>query len=121
GFKLYACCRATHSSTQAAIALAPQVAGRKIAKIRAKVHANAIVVASNREPRTPMECKFSAPFCIAMGLRGYKGLMADFSAVTLQDPSVRSLLPLVELEAVEGQDSQTAHLDVYLEDGELLQ
>lgn len=121
GFKYYACCRATHSSTQAACTLAERVTGKKIARIVARVHANALVTAAIRNPRTPFECKFSVPFCIALGLRGHKALMTDFTEATLRDASVMELLPLVEMEAVDGQDSQTAHLDVYLEDGGHLQ
>jgi 2-methylcitrate dehydratase PrpD len=121
GFKYFACCRATHSSTQAACTLADQVAGKKITRIVAHVHANALVTAAKRNPRTPFECKFSVPFCVALGLRGYKALMTDFTDATLQDAAVMALLPLVEMVAVDGQDSQTAHLDVYLEDGGHLQ
>ena len=47
--------------------------------------------------------------------------MTDFTEATLHDAAVMALLPLVEMEAVDGQDSQTAHLDVYLEDGGHLQ
>jgi 2-methylcitrate dehydratase PrpD len=117
GFKYYACCRATHSSTQAASSLAERVAGREIARIRGKVHVNALVTANKRNPVTPFESKFSVAFCIAMGLRGYKGMMSDFSAATLAEPEVMKLLPLVELEADPSQDSQTAYLDVWLKDG----
>lgn len=117
GFKYFACCRATHSSTQAACSLAEDVGGRDIARIYARVHPNALVTANKRNPTTPFECKFSVAFCIALGLRGYKALMSDFSEKTLSDTSVTQLLPLVELEAVPTQDSQTAHLDVWLVDG----
>lgn len=117
GFKYFACCRATHSSTQSACALAGEVRGREIARIRARVHANALVTAAKTNPQTPFECKFSTAFCIAMGLRGYKALMSDFSERTMQDKEVTRLVPLVELEAVPGRDSHTADLDVWFTDG----
>jgi len=117
GFKYYACCRATHSSTQAACRLAERIGNREIARIRAKVHPNALVTANNRNPVTPLEGKFSVAFCIALGLRGYKATMFDFSEETLRNPALTKLIPLVELEAVPSQDSQTAFLDVWLVDG----
>jgi len=117
GYKYYACCRATHSSFQTASSLADRIVGREIVAIRARVHPNALVTAGRADPKTPLECKFSTPFCIAMGLRGYRGMMNDFSEMTLRDSSVTELLPLVTLEAVPTQDSWTAHLDVDLADG----
>ena len=70
GFKPFACCRATQASTQAARTLAERVGQRKIKRVHAKVHPNALVTAGKRDPRTPLEGKFSVPFCISLGLRG---------------------------------------------------
>lgn len=117
GFKLFASCRATHASTQAARALAAQVAGRKIARVHAKVHPNALVTAGKTAPRTPLEGKFSVPFCISMALAGRRVVYSDFTDDVMQDAAVSRTLPHVELEAVEGQAPHSAHLDVYLEDG----
>ena len=120
GFKPFACCRATHPSTQAARSLAARVKDRKITKVHAKVHPNAVVTAGKLAPRTPLEGKFSVPFCISIGLRGYRAVASDFNEATFRDPSVTAVLPVVELEVVQGQSPHSAHLDVYLEDGEKL-
>ena len=121
GFKPFACCRATQPSTQAARKLADRVAGKKIAKVKARVHPNALVTAGKLNPRTPLEGKFSVPFCISMGLRGYRAVYTDFTEATMQDQAVLELVPRVELEAVQGQAPHSAYLDVYLESGEMLQ
>jgi len=121
GFKPFACCRATQPSTQAARKLADRVAGKKIAKVKARVHPNALVTAGKLNPRTPLEGKFSVPFCISMGLRGYRAVYTDFTEATMQDQAVMELVPRVELEAVQGQAPHSAYLDVYLESGEVLQ
>lgn len=67
GFKLFASCRATHASTQAARSLADKIAGRRVSRVHAKVHPNALVTAGRTNPLTPLEGKFSVPFCIAAG------------------------------------------------------
>jgi 2-methylcitrate dehydratase PrpD len=117
GFKLFASCRATHASTQAARSLADQVAGRKVARVHAKVHPNALVTAGRTNPRTPLEGKFSVPFCIAMALTGRRVVYSDFVDEAMRDSAVMAIVPNVKLEAVEGQAPHSAHLDVYLEDG----
>jgi 2-methylcitrate dehydratase PrpD len=120
GFKPFAACRATQPSTQAARTLADKVAGKKIAKVKARVHPNALVTAGKRNPQTPLEGKFSVPFCISLGLRGYRAVYTDFTDATMQDRAVMDLVPLVELEAVDGQAPHSAFLDVQMEDGEVL-
>jgi 2-methylcitrate dehydratase PrpD len=120
GFKPYACCRGTQPSTQTARKLADRVAGKQIAKVRARVHPNAVVAAGKLDPKTPLEGKFSVPFCIALGLRGYRAVYTDFTEATMQDSAVMDLVPLVELEVVEGQAPCAAYLDVHLADGEVL-
>ena len=117
-FKPYASCRATHASTQAARSIASRVQGRKITKVHAKVHPNALVTAGKTAPRTALEGKFSVPFCISLGLRGYKVVSTDFIEATMRDSAVMDVVPLVQLEAVQGQPAHTAYLDVTLEGGE---
>ena len=120
GFKPYACCRATQPSIQAARKLSERVGGRNVAMVKAKVHPNALIAAGKLNPQTPLECKFSVPFCIALGLRGHRAVYTDFSEAMMGDRAVMDIVPLVELEVVDGQPSYAAYLDVHLEDGEVL-
>ena len=120
GFKPFASCRATQASTQAARRLAAKVAGRAIKRVQAKVHPNALITAGKLAPRTPLEGKFSVPFCIALALRGHSVVAADFTDDKMRDTSVMNVVPVVQLEAVQGQAPHSAHLDVYLADGEHL-
>ena len=76
-----------------------------------------MVAAGKLNPRTPLECKFSVPFCIALGLRGYRLVATDFTDAAMRDAAVTQLLPLIELEVVQNQAQYAAHMDVYLEDG----
>ena len=117
-FKPFASCRATHASTQAARSIADQVKGRKITSVHARVHPNALVTAGKTAPRTPLEGKFSVPFCISMGLSGYRVVQTDFVDATMRDPAVANLVPLVKLEAVADQPPYRAYLDVTLDNGE---
>lgn len=120
GFKPFASCRATQASTQAARTLAAKIAGRAIQRVHAKVHPNALITAGKLAPRTPLEGKFSVPFCIALALRGHAVVASDFTDDKMHDASIMGVLPVVELEAVQGQPPHSAHLDVYLVDGEHL-
>jgi 2-methylcitrate dehydratase PrpD len=120
GYKPYASCRATHASIQAARALAPRLEGRKITRVHARVHPNAVVTAGKMNPRTPLECKFSVPFCIALGLSGYRLVASEFTEATFGDARVTGLLPLIELEVVKDQAQYEAHLAVTVEGGEVL-
>lgn len=120
GYKPFACCRATHAPIQAAHSLTKAVGDRKVKRIVVKVHATAPFTAGKRDPKTPLECKFSVPFCIAMGLRGYRGVASDFNEETLLDPTVRAIEPTVEMQAVADQPQHESYLDVWLEDGEHL-
>lgn len=118
GYKPFASCRATHASTQAARSIADKVKGRKIVAVHAKVHPNALVTAGKTAPRTPLEGKFSVPFCISMGLSGYRVVQTDFSDATMEDPAVMDVLSRVKLQAVQGQAPHSAYLEVILESGE---
>jgi 2-methylcitrate dehydratase PrpD len=117
GFKPYASCRATHASIQAARKLSAAIGGRKISRVAAKIHPNAMVAAGKLNPRTPLECKFSISFCIALGLRNYRVVATDFTEATFNDPAVTALLPHIELDVVPDQPQYEAHMDVYLDDG----
>jgi 2-methylcitrate dehydratase PrpD len=119
-FKLFASCRGTHPSAQAAQSVAAQIRGRTIKRVRAQVHPNALVAAGNTDPKTPLEGKFSLAFCIALGLRGYHLLPTDFADATMQDRSVMELVPLITCEAVADQPNYSAHLEIIFEDDSLL-
>ena len=119
--KPFASCRGTHSAVEASKSLASRIGGRRVAKVHAKVHPHALVVAGKTSPRTPLEGKFSVSFCIALGLCGYRLVQSDFTEAALKDPRVIEILPLVELEAVPDQPGWTAYVEVTLEDGERLQ
>jgi 2-methylcitrate dehydratase PrpD len=118
--KPFASCRATHSSIQAARSLADQVRGRRIAKVHARVHPNALVTAGKTAPRTPLEGKFSVPFCIALGLSGYRAVSSDFNEQSFNDPIVADLVPRVTLESIQDQPASKAFIEVTLEDGRRL-
>lgn len=120
GYKLFASCRATHASAQAAQALAGNVAGRPVEAVHVKVHPGALVTAGKLAPKTPLEAKFSVVFCVAMALNGYRLAWTDFSDAVFADPRVTSLAPKVTLEPVEGQSPASAHIDVRLAGGETL-
>ena len=96
GFKPFASCRATQASTQAARTLAGRIAGRAIRRVHAKVHPNALITAGKLDPRTPLEGKFSVPFCIALALRGHAVVAADFTEAKMHNAAIMDIVPIVE-------------------------
>jgi 2-methylcitrate dehydratase PrpD len=120
GYKLFASCRATHASSQTAQQLAGRIAGRRIEKVTARIHPGAFVTAGKLDPKTPLEAKFSVPFCIAMALNGYRLAWSDFSEKVFADRGVTDVVPKVTLVPVEGQSPASAFIDVTLSDGETL-
>ncbi|WP_052250347.1 MmgE/PrpD family protein [Enterobacter sp. Bisph1] len=93
GYKLYASCRGTHAFIETA---------RKL------------------YPRIPLASKFSIPHCITLALCGYALTDKDFTQATIDDPAARALLPLLEIEPVDGQYASAALIDVWLSDGSVL-
>ena len=71
-------------------------------------------------PHAPLEGKFSVPFCIALGLRGYSVVSTDFNEKAFADPDVKAIVPNVKLQAVDGQAPHSAYLEVTMADGETL-
>ena len=61
----------------------------------------------------------AGPYGAMLGMR-YDPVYTDFTEATMRDQSVMELVPLVEMEAVQGQAPHSAYLDVYLEGGEVL-
>ncbi|WEF11855.1 MmgE/PrpD family protein [Pectobacterium actinidiae] len=120
GYKLYASCRGTHASIETALKLYPQLKGRAIARIHAKVHPMGMVNAGITNPQNPLESKFSIPHCIALALSGYRLNDTDFTQQTVDDPAPRQLLSRFQIDAVEGQSASSAFIDIELEDGETL-
>jgi 2-methylcitrate dehydratase PrpD len=120
GFKPYACCRSIHASVDAARRLAPKLDGKTVARVQIKVHRGATVPAYHFDPTTPVQGKFSFPFCVALGLRGYSVVEADFCPERLNDPAVMSIVPRVEVEEIADQERWASHIEVVLEGGETL-
>lgn len=120
GFKPYACCRSIHPSVDAARQLAPEINGTAIERVHVKVHKNATVPAPYMAPTTPLQGKFSIPFCVALALRGYRVVAADFSATRLNDAAVMAIVPRVKVEEVPNQERWEAHIEVVLAGGKML-
>ncbi len=120
GYKLFASCRATHASSQAAMELAEKISHSSVQSVHVKVHAGALVTAGNPDPKTPLEAKFSVAFCVAMALSGYRLAWSDFSESVFADERVTSLCKKVVVEAVEGQSPASAYVDVILDTNDVL-
>ena len=99
-YKVHACCRHTHPSADALLAVMQQnrLQARDIAHVTAHVHHGAIdVLGPVTDPQTIHQSKFSMGFVLGLiALRGRAGV-DDFSEAALRDPEVRSFLKLVDM------------------------
>src|SRR4029077_5204023 len=76
--KPWPCCRHTHPTIDAAIALHNQVGGRRIARIEVATYRAALDVCDRPDPQDPYSAKFSLQHCVGMALRDGKVVQASF-------------------------------------------
>jgi 2-methylcitrate dehydratase PrpD len=119
-FKPYACGKLIHGHIDAARALRPQLAGRKVESVHCQVAAISSKLVAHPMPTEPLQGKFSIAFCVAIALLGYPAQLADFSAERLADPRVRDLMPRVALSVNPEIGRYGAVMDIALEDGAAL-
>lgn len=128
-YKVHACCRHTHPSADALLAVIEQnhLQAGDIAHITAHVHHGAIdVLGPVTDPRTIHQSKFSMGFVLALiALRGRAGV-DDFSEAALRDPQVRSFMKRVDMVLDPEIDRSAANLwggrvEVTTRDGRVLE
>ena len=97
--KLYPSCSETHAAVDAILLLRAEdgLESDAVNHIRCGVTRSAVEGLSYRNPQTPLECKFSAHYCLATALvKGRLG-MAEFDAEAIDDRRVRDLMARTEL------------------------
>ena len=97
--KAYPVCGHTMTSIEAALTLAKGLNPDTIEEIEIRAHPVSIGIAGNPAPKTELEAKFSIAFCVAVALVKKKVTLAEFSAETLSDPSILSVLSKISLVA----------------------
>lgn len=118
-FKPYACLHGIHPSIDGAMEVASDLNPTKVSSVKVYVAPGVKKVARFEDPQTPLEAKFSVTYCVAAALAG-KGLGADgFSTATLNDESLRALLPKIEVVPAEGWKMLGSAVEVTLHDGQV--
>ncbi|MFH1088051.1 MAG: MmgE/PrpD family protein [Chloroflexota bacterium] len=118
-FKPYPCCRATHAAVDAVLALGKKYGIRpdQVSEIVCQVWPIGIQVASNPEPRTELEGKFSIEYCVSVALADCHLGQEQFSDARLADPGVRELTRNVSLSPNAAFDDRHAIVTVRTRDG----
>jgi len=119
-FKPYSSCLLTHPVIDAARSISDQVKGKEIDSIEVDVSYLCTMLAGKPNPQTGLEGKFSAAYCVALGLNGYPVTALDFSEERVQEPVLRDTLSRVTLLPSDDRDTRTAALRVKLADGSLI-
>jgi 2-methylcitrate dehydratase PrpD len=128
-FKPWPSCRGTHVFIEAAAQLVREhrLDPDRIESIRlVGSRLNLMLaepVAQKRRPATAIDAKFSLPFTVATALRRGAVTLDDFSAQSLQDPSVLELAGLVQFEpdnsrGTSGRDVLRGSIELVMNSGE---
>jgi 2-methylcitrate dehydratase PrpD len=121
--KYYAACHLTHATIDAGRAIRARTApaADAIESVHCRVIPLTLKAADQRDPRTPLEAKFSVRFCAAMALmRGDAG-EAEFSEASLSDPAVARVMARVTPEGDDSLSIPAAHMTVRLTDGRVIE
>ncbi|MEW5913493.1 MAG: MmgE/PrpD family protein [Thermodesulfobacteriota bacterium] len=105
--KPYPCCRMTHSSIDAALALRPRLAGRQQEIQRVEVLASSMVTEMVGKPfvigdNPQVDAQFSIPYTISAALLRGDVFLGDFELAAIADPAVGELARKVVVTADPG-------------------
>lgn len=113
-YKLYPCCRNTHTAIDAALALRPQIGdvagirGISVGVNRQAYEAVCLPLAVKHRPTNVVQAQFSIPYCLATALiKGQVGLQ-DMTEEALADPDVQALAAKVETHIDDGIEARSS-------------
>ena len=125
--KLYPSCAATHPPLDALLGLKRRhnIAADDIAGIDVEADSMTPRLLIHPRPSTPLEAKFSMPFCAAAAIVFGHPTLETFHMEKIGDPRIQKLLPLVTLRANRDFDAAAhlsqANVTVRLKDGRTVQ
>ncbi|HEV7263877.1 MAG TPA: MmgE/PrpD family protein [Falsiroseomonas sp.] len=90
-FKPWPACRHAHPTIDAALALRPQLAGRKIVAVRVESYADALAFCNKAQPRTTIEAKFSLQHAAVVALLDGPPPLAAFDPPALARADLAAL------------------------------
>lgn len=120
-FKPYASCQLTHAGIDAARALAGRINPQDIEQVVVHAHPLALKVAGRSQPSNSNEAKFSLPYCVALGLSGFKAGASDFQPERIRDASLQALASRVALQPDETATRSSARIRVQPRQGPALE
>lgn len=125
--KLYPSCAATHPPLDALLRLKRRhnITAEDIAAIDVEVDSMTPRLLIHSRPSTPLEAKFSMPFCAAAAIVFGHPTLETFGVERIRDPRIQKLLPLVALRANPDFDTAAplsqANVTVRLKDGRTIE
>jgi 2-methylcitrate dehydratase PrpD len=121
--KFYAACHLTHATVDAARAIRERfaLAADQIESVTCRVNPLALKVADQRDPKTPLEGKFSIRFCAATALLHGDAGEAEFTEARLTDPAIARVMARVTPEGDPSFTIPVAQVTVRLANGRVLE
>jgi 2-methylcitrate dehydratase PrpD len=116
-FKPYAACQLTHAAFEAGRKMMADFEPGGLSAVRIYVNPLAPKVANKLRPTTPLEGKFSIPYCVALGLNGYAADLADFTQARLAESALLDLSELVEVIPEHDVERWAARIELVYSDG----
>ena len=100
--KPYPCCRSAHCAIDCALQLREQVQAKEIKEIRIRTYRVGVkqcaVSEGCRNPKTPLEAKFSTPYAVAAAFLEGRVTLEEFTAGRVLEEDVQELLHRVTVE-----------------------
>ena len=130
--KPYPCCRSTHCAIDGALALREKygVTAGDVDHIRVDTYLvgnkQCGMSEGSRNPKNPVDAKFSTPFCVASAILYGQVSLAQFTQESIEKPAVRELLQKVEVATCDRftevyPDHWGCHITITCKDGRVLE
>jgi 2-methylcitrate dehydratase PrpD len=107
--KPYPSCGATHAAIEAALAVRERCAGQEVTEVTVGGNALSRQVLRYDRPATPLEARFSMPYCVATALVHGRVGLASFAPAALDDPRVTALVGRVRFVVADDLRSDPDH------------
>lgn len=96
--KPYPACAAAQPTIEAGIRLHQELAGRGVRRVTVRTGQPTMLAMIHDRPATPLQGKFSLPYCLAQAIRNGRCVIDSFSSACVEDPGITGTMDAVSIE-----------------------
>ncbi len=101
--KPYPACAAGQAAIEAGLRLHRELAGRGVRQVIVRTGQPTMLAMIHGTPSTPLEAKFSLPYCLAQAIVAGWCVLGSFSQASIKDPDILQVLERVQVEVDDGR------------------